>query len=78
MNVIYNLVEDVALLGNAVSIQMLVGEFGHIAHTRGAVDEALFHILWLIHILDGAGVFDHRHGNYVKPNATAHKPVDDV
>ena len=77
MNVIYILVKNVALLGNAVSLQMLVGEFGHFASTRGAVDEALFHKIWLIHFLDGAGVFAHRHGNGVEPNGTALKLVDD-
>ena len=77
MNVIYILVKNVALLGNAVSLQVLVGELGHFASTRGAVDEALFHKIWLIHFLDGAGVFAHRHSNSVEPNGTALKLVDD-
>lgn len=68
--------EEAEVVGAGVA-EVLVGEGGYLAAAGSALDEAFLYEVWLIDLLDGAGVFAERRGDCCEADGAAAELVDD-
>ena len=57
--------------------QVFVGKVGNLASARGALDKSLLYEVWLVHLLNGAGILAERCGYCANANRPSLELVND-